>query len=348
MARMRILVLGGTVFLGRAVTDAALARGHGVTHFHRGKSAPGDPRVETLRGDRADAGSLGHALAGKSWHAVIDTSGYLPQVVALSAEALKDRVGRYLFVSTISVYASFDLDSYDEDSPVSPPPDPLPEALDMALYGPLKTGCENVVRAAYRERATIVRPGLIVGPHDPTDRFTYWPERIARGGEVLAPGRPDRPVQFIDVRDLAEWMVHLLEEDAAGTINAIGPRHATTMEQVLEACRAAAGSDARLAWIDDARLLAAGAGPWKELPLWIPESDAVNRGHSAGALDRALALGLEFRPLAATIADTLAWSRTRPADHAWKAGLTRERERALLESARTGSGPSTAPARRAG
>lgn len=348
MARMRILILGGSVFLGRAVTDAALARGHEVTHFNRGKSAPDDPCVATLHGDRTEAPALENALDGKSWHAVIDTSGYLPQVVKLSAQALRARVGRYLFVSTISVYAGFDMDSYDEDSPVSPPPDPLPEALDMALYGPLKAGCEQAVREQFGERATIVRPGLIVGPHDPTDRFTYWPERIARGGEVLAPGRPARNVQFIDVRDVAEWMVHLLENDVAGTINAVGPRHPTTMEQVLEACRAGSGSDARLAWIDDARLLAAGAGPWKELPLWIPESDAATRGHSAGSLDRALAHGLEFRPLADTVADTLAWSRTRAAGHAWKAGLTPERERALLESVRTGSGPSTAPPRRAG
>ena len=345
---MRILILGGTVFLGRVITDAALAQNHHVTHFNRGQSAPDDPRVETLRGDRTDAAALRNALGGLTWDAVIDTSGYLPQVVKLSAQALKDRARRYLFVSTISVYASFDLDSYDEDSPVSPPPEPLPETLDMALYGPLKAGCEQVVREQFGERAMIVRPGLIVGPHDPTDRFTYWPERIARGGEVLAPGRPTRVVQFIDVRDVAEWMVRLLENDVAGTINAIGPRHPTTMEQVLEACRAASGSDARLAWIDDARLLAAGAGPWKELPLWLPESDAAWRGHSAGSLDRALAHGIAFRPLAETVADTLAWSHARPADHAWKAGLTRERERALLESARTGSGPSTAPPRCAG
>ncbi|MDQ3027593.1 MAG: NAD-dependent epimerase/dehydratase family protein [Pseudomonadota bacterium] len=345
---MRILILGGSVFVGRALTDAALARGHEVTHFNRGKSAPDEPRVATLHGDRTEAAALENALYGKSWNAVIDTSGYLPQVVKLSAQALRGRVGRYLFVSTISVYAGFDMDSYDEDSPVSPPPDPLLEALDMALYGPLKAGCEQAVREQFGERATIVRPGLIVGPHDPTDRFTYWPERIARGGEVLAPGRPARNVQFIDVRDVAEWMVRLLENNVGGTINAIGPRHPTTMEQVLEACRDAGASDARLAWIDDASLLAAGAGPWKELPLWIPESDPATRGHSAGSLDRALAHGLEFRPLADTVADTLAWSRTRAAGHAWKAGLTPERERALLESVRTGSGPSTAPPPRAG
>ena len=330
---MKILVLGGTVFVGRALTDAALARGHEVTHFNRGKSAPPDARVETLRGDRADASALRAALGERRWDAAIDTSGYMPQVVGLAAQALRERVRRYLFVSSISVYASFDRGGFDEDAPVSPAPDPLPEALDMALYGPLKAACEAVVRAAFGERATIVRPGLIVGPHDPTDRFTYWPARIARGGEVLAPGRPSRAVQFIDARDLAEWMVRLLEDDVAGTFNATGPGAPLAMEDLLAACRAVSGSDARLRWIEDAHLVAAGVAPWKELPLWIPESDAAMHGLMGTSIARAVAKGLAFRPLAATVADTLAWSAARGADHAWKAGLTRERERELLDQA---------------
>jgi len=345
---MKILILGGTVFLGRATTDAAIARGHEVTHVNRGQSSPGDSRVVTRHADRTDAKALAAALDAGEWDAVIDTSGYMPQVVRLSAEALARRVRRYLFVSSISVYAGFERAGFDEDAPVSPPPDPLPEARDMALYGPLKSGCENVVREVCRARATIVRPGLIVGPHDPTDRFTYWPVRLARGGEVLAPGRPQRPVQFIDVRDLAQWMVELVERDVEGTFNATGPAGLFTMGEFLEACRGVVASDARLAWIPDEALLAAEAGPWTELPLWIPESDAAMGALMGADIGRALREGLVFRPPAQTIADTLDWARRRPTGHAWKAGLTPERERQLLAAARTGSGSSSAPAHRAG
>ena len=327
---MNLLILGGTVFLGRALTDAALDRGHQVTHLHRGKSSPDDERVETLRADRADAAALGAAIGDGRWDAVIDTSGYLPQVVRLSVEALADRVQRYLFVSTISVYASFDRQGFDEDAPVSSPPDPLPDKLEMELYGPLKSGCEEVVRTGYGERALIVRPGLIVGPYDPTDRFTYWPVRVARGGNVLAPGRPARGIQFIDVRDLAEWMIDMLEDDASGTYNATGPKRPLTMAQLLEACKRVAGSDARFTWIDDTRLVDEKVGPWKELPLWIPETDAAMHGLMGTSIARALARGLVFRPVEETIRDTLAWAGTRPAEHPWKAGLAEERERALL------------------
>ena len=348
MARMRILILGGTVFLGRAVTDAALAYGDEVTHFNRGKSAPDDPRVETLHGDRTDAAALDTALGAKSWDAVIDTSAYTPQVVQRSADALNGRVGRYLFVSSISAYASFERGGIDEHAPLSPAPAPLPEAMTPQTYGPLKAACEHGVRNTFGERALIVRPGLIVGPHDPTDRFTYWAARVARGGMVLAPGRPARALQFIDVRDLAEWMIRLLQAGASGTFNATGPGAALAMGAVLEACRAVSGSDARFEWVGDAHLVAAEVAPWSEMPLWIPESDRAMHGFMRISVASALAQGLKFRPLATTIADTLAWSRTRTAGYAWKAGLTPERERALLESARTGSGPSTAPPRRAG
>lgn len=327
---MRLLILGGTVFVGRALTDAALAHGHHVTHFNRGKSAPPDERVETLNGDRTEAASMRKAFGERRWDAVIDTSGYLPQVVRRSADALSGKVARYLFVSTISVYAGFEAKGFDENSPVSPVPDPLPEALDMALYGPLKAGCEKVVNEVYGDRATIVRPGLIVGPNDPTDRFTYWPARVATGGTVLAPGRRERPVQFIDVRDLAEWIVHLLEKDVSGTFIATGPRRPIPMGELLDTCRTVAGLDTRFEWMDDAALLEAKVAPWKEMPLWIPESDAAMHGLMGASIDRALAQGLKFRPVAQTVADTLAWSNKRPADHQWKAGLTPERERELL------------------
>ena len=321
---MRILVLGGTVFLGRAITDAALARGHLVTHFNRGKSGAPDSRVESVTGDRT--ASL-DALLGRSWDGVIDTSGYLPQVVRRSAEALRDATGRYAFISSISVYGG---PGFGEDDAVQPPPDPLPDAMTMETYGALKAACEGVVRAIFGEGATIVRPGLIVGPHDPTDRFTWWPWRIARGGRVAAPGRAARAVQFIDVRDLARWTVGLLEREARGTFNATGPLAPIPMSQLLDACRAVSGSDATLEWIDEAFLAESGVKPWMEMPLWVPESDPHASGFMGVPIDRALGTGLAFTPLEDTIADTLAWSRTRALDHEWKAGLGEDRERTLL------------------
>ena len=321
---MRILVLGGTVFLGRAITDAALARGHRVTHFNRGKSGAPDARVETVTGDRTD--NL-DALRGHSWHGVIDTSGYLPQVVRRSADALRDATHRYVFVSSISVYAG---PGFSEDDAVQPPPDPLPDAMTMETYGALKAACEGVVRGIFGERAAIVRPGLIVGPHDPTDRFTWWPWRVARGGRVAAPGRAARAVQFIDVRDLARWTVGLLEREAHGTFNATGPATPIPMSRLLDACRAVSRSDASVEWIDEAFLAESAVKPWTEMPLWVPESDPHASGFMSVPIDRALGTGLEFTAPETTIADTLAWSRTRAAGHAWKAGLGEENERALL------------------
>ncbi|HET7729150.1 MAG TPA: NAD-dependent epimerase/dehydratase family protein, partial [Usitatibacter sp.] len=328
---MRILILGGTVFVGRALTDGALARGHDVAHFNRGKSAPPDPRVRTIQGDRTDRASLSRAAAEGPWDAVLDVAGYMPQVVRLAAEAFAG-VPRYAFVSTVSVYRDFPAGGFDEDSPLHDPPSPLPEAMDAALYGPLKAGCEAVVREAFGDRALIVRPGLIVGPHDPTDRFTYWPVRVARGGAVLAPGRPERRVQLIDVRDLAAFMISLVDAGTfeGGIVNATGPAAPMSMARVLEACREVAGSDASFTWAPDDFLLAHDVAPWREMPLWIPDSDEAMRGLMRARLDRPLARGLALRPIEQTIADTLAWARTRPADREWKAGLNEARERELL------------------
>ena len=326
---MRILILGGTIFLGRALTDAALERGHEVVHFHRGRSAPADARVETVIGDRT--GDLA-PLGSRSWDAVIDTSGYLPQVVERSAGALR-AARRYLFVSSISVYGEFTRGGFDEDAPVSAPLDPVPGAMTPETYGPLKAMCEAVVREIYADRALIVRPGLIVGPHDPTDRFSWWPARLARGGRVAAPGRRSRPVQFIDVRDLAAWMVALLERNATGVFNATGPtRPPIAMHDVLDACRACGAAGSTLEWIDDEFLLAQGIKPWIEMPLWIPESDPKMAGLMGASIDRALAAGLAFRSVEETVADTLAWSRMRSPDWTWKAGLPAEREAALLDA----------------
>lgn len=323
---MRLLILGGTVFLGRALTDAALAAGHEVTHLNRGKSAAPDARVETLLGDRTMDLAV---LKGRRWDAVIDTSGYLPQVVRRSVDALRGAAERYLFVSSISVYGG---EGYGEDAPVATAPEPLPQEMSMESYGALKAMCEDVVRSGFGEKATIVRPGLIVGPHDPTDRFTYWPVRIARGGRVAAPGRRARAVQFIDVRDLASWMIRLHENRKAGTFNATGPARRITMEELLDTCRAVSGSRARLEWIDEEFLEQQAVAPWKELPLWVPETDAATSGFLDVPLRRALANGIAFRPLEETIADTLAWNDSRAANREWKAGLPSDREQALLEA----------------
>jgi 2'-hydroxyisoflavone reductase len=323
---VRLLILGGTVFLGRALTDAALASGHSVTHLNRGRSAPGDIRVESLQADRTGALEI---LAGRTWDAVIDTCGYLPQVVRISAHALRESVRRYLFVSSISVYADFATIGQDEDAPVAPPPDPLPDAMTWDHYGALKAACEAVVRDTFAERALIVRPGLIVGPHDGTDRFTYWPHRVALGGRVAAPARASFPVQFIDVRDLAQWMVSLLERDVSGVFNATSPAGAITMGDVLATSREASGSTAAFEWLDEAFLEAQGVKPWSDMPLFVPQTGDM-QGFARVSVERALAQGLRFRPLAETVSATLEWSRMRAQDHAWKAGLSPDRERALL------------------
>jgi len=329
MAAMRLLVIGGTVFLGRAFTDAALAAGHEVVHFNRGQSGTPDTRVRRIAGDRNDQAALARAAAGGPWDAVIDTSGYLPQVVRKSAAAFRDRAASYLFVSSISAYAG---SGSDETSPLQPVPDPLPDAMTPDKYGALKAGCEAVANEVFGDRAIVVRPGLIVGPHDPTDRFTWWPHRVALGGRVAAPGRPARAVQFIDVRDLARWMVGIVGKPAYRTFNATGPRVPATMQEVLEACRAVAGSEARFEWIDEAFLAGTDVQPWKEMPLWVPESDPAEADLMDVPIVRAIATGLAFRGLRETIADTLDWSLTRSPLHAWKAGLPSAREAELLRA----------------
>ncbi|HLX23380.1 MAG TPA: NAD-dependent epimerase/dehydratase family protein [Usitatibacter sp.] len=326
---MKVLVLGGTVFLGRAFTDAALEAGIEIVHFNRGQSAPADARVARIAGDRNDAEALQKAASEGPWDAVIDTSGYLPQLVRKSATAMRDRAARYLFVSSISAYAG---KGFHETSPLQPVPDPLPDTMTPDKYGALKAGCEAAAQETFGERAIVVRPGLIVGPHDPTDRFTWWPHRVALGGRVAAPGRPVRSVQFIDVRDLARWMVRIVEKGAAGVFNAVGPRVPLTMQEVLEACRAVSASDARFEWIAEDFLAASDVQPWKEMPLWVPESNPDHAGFMEVPIVRAIASGLTFRSLRDTVADTLDWSLTRSSHHAWKAGLPSSREAELLRS----------------
>jgi 2'-hydroxyisoflavone reductase len=311
------LLLGGPGFLGRALADAALAAGHDLTFFNRGRTSPElYPEVEKLRGDRE--GGLG-ALRGRAWDAILDTCGYLPDVVRASAQALATS-GLYCFVSSMSVYADF-REPVDEESPVAELGDLPTDEITGDTYGPLKALCEEVVREGFAERALVVRPGLIVGPHDPTGRFTYWPHRVARGGEVLAPGPSDRPTQFVDVRDLAEWMLRACERGLGGTFNATN--EGVALAELLETCREVSGSDARFTWVPDGFLLEQGVGEWLELPLWIadPALAAIDRAD----VSRALVAGLTFRPLAETVRGTL--EHAQPTD---SAGLDPSKEAAVL------------------
>jgi 2'-hydroxyisoflavone reductase len=322
---VKLLVLGGTRFLGRAAVEAALARGHEVTLFNRGETNPElFSEAEKLRGDRA--GDLS-ALGGREWDAVLDPSGYLPAVVRASAEALTDRAGHYLFISSVSAYASL-AGPNDENSPLAElggmPEDRMLE--DYANYGALKVLCERAVAEEFGDRQAIVRPGLIVGAHDQTGRFTYWPHRVARGGEVLAPAPSERMVQFIDVRDLGPWLVDLSERRDLGTYNATHPGR--TWEEVLETCREVADGDATFRWVPDTFLVEHGVGEWMELPMWIQSSDEA--GIHEADVSRALAAGLTFRPLEETVRDTLDLAGTTP-----EAGLTPEREAELLAAAQS-------------
>jgi 2'-hydroxyisoflavone reductase len=322
---MNLLILGGTRFLGRYLVEAALGGDHRVTLFNRGLSAPDlFPEVETIKGDRD--GDLS-ALRGRRWDAVIDTCGYVPRVVRASAGLLADAVDHYTFVSSISVYPDNLGPGADEGAPVEELEDPTVEEITGETYGGLKALCERAAEEEMPGRILNVRPGLISGPHDPTDRFTYWPRRVAAGGEVLAPDRPALRVQFIDVRDLAGWMVKMSAEQQTGTYNATGPAYELRMGKLLEECEAV-GDDAKIVWVSEEFLEENGVEPFTQLPLWVPRE-------YAGMLDvdcgRAIAAGLTFRPLSETIRDVLAWDRAR-AETDPAAGLKPERERELLSA----------------
>jgi 2'-hydroxyisoflavone reductase len=318
---MRILVLGGTQFLGRHTVDAALTRGHDVTLFNRGQTRPElFPEVEKLRGDRD--GDLG-ALSGRAFDAVVDTSGYVPRLVRQTLEALAD-VGHYTFVSSISVYADVSTPP-TESSPVVELKEPTEEWREA--YGELKADCEDVVRERFPE-AFIPRPGLIVGPCDPTGRFTYWPQRLADGGHALAPAPPDADAQLIDARDLAAWIVRAAEDGLAGTYNAID--RPTTRRTMFETCSNVAGGGAELVWVDPEFLLEQEVGEWMELPLWLASPEYA--GMLSIQPDAAFSAGLETRPLAETVRDTLAWVRSGEAPDDAPAGLDRAKELAVLDA----------------
>lgn len=351
-APMRILVLGGTGFLGPHFVAAARAKGHQLTLFNRGKSNPdrftGEAfaDIEQLRGDRKVDLS---ALEGdRRWDAVLDTSAYVPADVTRSARLLSPRVGQYLMVSTISVYAKTAHPGQDEDAPLATLADPTVTEVTGETYGGLKALCERAAETEFPGRTTIVRPGLIVGPGDTTDRFTYWPARADRGGEILAPGTPGDPTQFIDVRDLADFLLLVLEQRHTGIYNADAPAGSITMGRLLTACREVSrrmntiqcvrapcpqppGHDSTLTWVPADFLEAQGVSPWQDMPAWIPATgDYAGFGRISTA--RAHAVGLRTRPLEDTVGDTLEYWRSLPDERRAKpkAGLAPEREAAVL------------------
>jgi 2'-hydroxyisoflavone reductase len=323
---VNLLVLGGTRFLGRHFVAAALARGHEVTLFNRGRTNPElFPEASRIVGDRA--GDL-HELEGRAWDAVVDINGYFPEVVAASVKALRDRAGSYCFVSTIAVYADHTRPGLTEDSPLHRPlwsTAPKDRAAEDA-YGRLKSACEAVVLETWGDKALVVRPGLIVGPCDMTGRFTYWVTRAARGGNILAPGKPSSPVQIIDVRDLAGWMIQSIERQASGVFQATGPAAPLDLGGVLDVAAAILGGESRLTWVDEDFLLERGVVPFTELPLWV--SGPIAGGFFRVDCAKAIAAGLSFRALSATIADTL--GSVAPQLSPIAGQMTPEREAALL------------------
>jgi 2'-hydroxyisoflavone reductase len=326
---LRILILGGTGFIGPNQVKYAVARGHKVSVFNRGKTNPGTlpAGVEQLIGDRN--GNL-EALKGKTWDAVIDNPSTLPRWVRDAAQLLKDSANHYMFISTISVYADNSKPGMDETAPTLTLADPTVEEIGPN-YGGLKALAEKEADRAFPGRTTIVRPGLIVGAGDNSDRFSYWPIRIARGGEVLAPGNLHDPVQFIDARDLGEWTIRLVEQKAYGTFNAVGPAHPLTMAEMLYGIKAVTTAGAQFTWVPADFLEEQKVAPWMDMPVWIPPTGEY-AGFGSRSIKRALDAGLTFRSLADTAETTLAFHQGRPEERQSKlrAGLAPEREKEVL------------------
>jgi 2'-hydroxyisoflavone reductase len=331
---LKILILGGTRFIGLHMTALAQQRGHTLTFFNRGKTRTDlHPEVERIKGDRN--GEI-DGLKGREWDVVIDNSGYVPRHVKLSAELLASKVKQYVFVSSISVYPDFSVPR-DESSPVGKLVDETVEKVDGDTYGPLKALCEQAVQKALPGRATVIRPGLIVGPDDNTDRFTYWPARAARGGEFIAPGNPADPFQVIDVRDLAAFTLNAVENHTTGVYNLVSNVNEFKFGELTDACIAAANklakpADApRTTWISAEFLEEQKVEPWSDMPVWLPAKgeEAAFAGTNNHA---ALAQGLKITPLKKTVDDTLAWHLSRPAEERekLKSGIAADKEAAVL------------------
>ena len=344
-ARKRILILGGTGFLGPATVEAALARGYQLTLFNRGRTRPGlFPDIEKLAGDRDPRKGEGlKALAGRQWDAVIDNSGYYPRMVGASAKLLAGAVKQYVFISSISAYAEDSEEGADETARLETIADPTIERMgpNFENFGALKALCERAAEEAMPGHVTVVRPGYIVGPDDPSGRFTYWPVRVDRGGEILAPGEPADPIQFIDVRDLGAWLVKVVEDGTTGVFNATGPEKRLGMGELLAACQRATATKGALTWVPAEFL-----GKQKiDLPIWAAYQGKTRGSHTRKTA-RALHAGLRFRQYDATVQDTLAWYKTQGPDGRVKlAGPTPEQEAALLAAWHRGAPTSPAPGR---
>lgn len=338
---MRLLVIGGSRFLGRAVVSEALAAGHEITVFNRGRSGQDVPGVEAVRGDRESATDLARLADGREWDAVIDTCGYVPSVVAESARALAGKVGCYVFMSSVSAYATSPAEPVTAASRLFEcSPDAGPDDGD---YGTLKAGCEQAVERYFPGRTLMLRLGILIGPHEDVGRLPSWLLRVADAGtardrRVLAPGDPGRAMSVIDVRDAAVFALDAVDGGLAGPYNVVGPRACTTYGDFLTACVTATGSPAELVWVDDAFLVDNEVGYWAELPLWVPAGDPAVAGIWDIDISRAEAAGLRCRPVGETVADTWEWlaaddgrmrRQYRPVrPH----GLTEERERELLRA----------------
>ncbi len=323
-----LLILGGTMFLGPALVESARKLGYTITLFNRGKTNPQlFPDVEKLHGNRD--GDL-KSLVGRRWDAVVDTSGYVPRVVRDSATLLKDS-GHYVFISTISVYSDNSKPGADETAAVGKIANEKDEKVTGESYGPLKALCEQAAMDAMPGKTTVIRPGLIVGPMDPSDRFTYWPVRVKRGGEVLAPGTPADPVQFVDVRDLADFALHTVEAKTFGTFHVTGPAKELGMDGLLDSCKSVSKSDAKFTWVPADFLAEQKVAPWSDMPVWVPPI-GDSAGFARSNISKALKAGLVFRPLDVTLRDTLAWWDTLPAARRekLKSGLTAAREAEVL------------------
>jgi 2'-hydroxyisoflavone reductase len=325
---MKILILGGKRFLGIALVEAALKAGHIPTLFNRGLTNPElFPKVKNLIGDRD--GNL-NALKRRTWDAVIDTSGFVPRIVKQSAAFLSCKCGSYTFISSVSVYQDFRMPDITEEYPLAQLEDPEDENYTGDAYGPLKALCEYEIQQNFDGPVTVFRPGLIVGLNDPTDRFTYWPWRVSLGGKVLAPSPPSANLQFIDVRDLADFILMMIGKGEEGVYNVTGPKKPATFGSLLVACREASLSEASFVWAEEAFLLKEGVTPWTDLPLWVPSSDPAFTGFYNININKALKAGLKFRPLSQTVTDTLTWLKTRPSTKKMKVGMDIARETELL------------------
>jgi len=332
---LRILFLGGTGFLGPHTVNRAIARGHEVTLFNRGRSKEGlFPELEAIVGNRdpkIDDGLNG--LKGKQWDCVIDTSGYVPRIVNASSKLLAEHCHHYLFISSISVYSEFTKVGLDEKSPVGTLEDMDIETVNGETYGPLKAYCEQAAANNFNGRTTVIRPGLIVGPRDRTDRYTYWPVRVAKGGEVLAPGDGKDFVQYIDVRDLGAFIIHCLEEKAMGIFNATSPIKDETTLDMLNHCKQGAASDASFTWADADFLESHDVQPWSGMPVWVPRQGEMG-GLSQVSSEKAQKQGLSIRPRKETVQDTLNWYGKQSAARRKKmrAGISREKEAEVLSA----------------